>query len=103
MALKEAKARGGLSKAAQERLVEVFGLRFVNASKALEEAKVRKIVFLPSNRVVWLVSGRGRDYVILPRARFCSCEDFYFRVISHEEFLCYHLLAQVFGEAWGNM
>jgi len=98
-ALETIKAEGVLSEGTRDELAKTFGPRFENALKAIEEGKVRRLLFVPSRRVVWLVSGRERDYLILPRAGFCSCEDFYFRVISHEEFLCYHLLAQRLTEA----
>lgn len=84
-----------------EKLAKVFGTRWENALEAINCTKVKKIVFVPSNRIVWLVSGKERDYLILPNAGYCSCEDFYFRVISHEEYLCYHLLAQRLAEGIG--
>jgi predicted nucleic acid-binding Zn finger protein len=91
-----------LSEGTRGELAKIFGARLDNALKAIEESKVRRLLFMPSRRVVWLVSGRERDYFILPKAGFCSCEDFYFRVISHEEFLCYHLLAQRLAEVLGR-
>jgi len=30
----------------------------------------------------------------MPEAEFCSCDDFYFRVLDREIHLCYHLIAQ---------
>jgi predicted nucleic acid-binding Zn finger protein len=83
-------------------LLDLFGDKLDHSVKAVEEGKVKRITFSPSRRVVWQVSGKGRDYVILPNAEYCSCEDFYFRVIDHEELLCYHLLAQKLAEALGQ-
>lgn len=81
------------------RLAEVFGDRFTVAYRALEERRVKKHIFHPSGRVVWIVAGRERDYQILPLANFCSCLDFYFRVIGREKSFCYHLIAQKLAEA----
>ena len=81
------------------KLAKAFGARFENAYKAIMEGKVRKYIFSPSERVVWVVVGKEGMYQILPLANFCSCNDFYFRVIGHEAFLCYHLIAQKLAEA----
>ncbi len=77
-----------------DRLRRLFGDRFTKALHALDEGRVRKHVFSPSGRIVWTVVGEEGEYQILPVATFCSCNDFYFRVLSLDAFLCYHLLAQ---------
>jgi len=82
-----------------DRLLQLFGNRYTKALQALDEGRVRKHVFSPSGRLVWTVVGEEREYQILPLATFCSCNDFYFRVLSYETFLCYHLLAQKIAEA----
>ncbi len=82
-----------------DKLLRLFGDRFTKALQALEGGRVRKHVFSPSGRYVWTVVGEEREYQILPLATFCSCNDFYFRVLSHEASLCYHLLAQKIAEA----
>ncbi len=99
MSLNETQRMGRLSPAARNLLSKAFGARFSNAVTAVETGRVRRIAFRPSNRTVWLVSGKEREYLVLSRAGFCSCEDFYFRVIGGEETLCYHLLAQRLAEA----
>jgi len=76
------------------KLYEVFGQRFVKAFEALKESRVKKYVFKPSGRTVWIVVGKERDYLVMPEAEFCSCDDFYFRVIDKKIHLCYHLIAQ---------
>jgi predicted nucleic acid-binding Zn finger protein len=98
-ALNIIKEEGGLSDEIWAKLSKVFATRFENAVKAVEEGKIRRVTFTPSRREVWIVSGKERNYLLLPAAGYCSCEDFYFRVISHEEFLCYHLLAQRLADA----
>jgi predicted nucleic acid-binding Zn finger protein len=71
-----------------------YGALFDEAYEAVRQGKVKKYSFTPSGRVRWIVVGRHRDYLILPRAGHCTCEDFFFRVLSHEKPMCYHLLAQ---------
>jgi predicted nucleic acid-binding Zn finger protein len=100
--LNNIKENGSLSDEIRDELSKVFGTRLENAVKAVEERKVRRVTFMPSRRTVWIVSGKERDYLLLSAAGYCSCEDFYFRVISHEEFLCYHLLAQRLAGALGK-
>ena len=53
--------------------------------------KVRLYVFKPSVRKRWVVVGRHGEYLILPEANYCSCPDFFFRVISGKKSKCYHL------------
>jgi predicted nucleic acid-binding Zn finger protein len=75
-------------------LYELFGSRFTKALDALKEGRVKKYTFKPSGRVVWIVVGRERDYLIMPEAEFCTCDDFYFRVLDKKVHMCYHLLTQ---------
>ncbi|MGD8564891.1 MAG: hypothetical protein PVF96_00895 [Candidatus Bathyarchaeota archaeon] len=81
-----------------DNLHKVFGKRFINALETLRENRVKKYVFKPSRRVVWIVVGKKRDYLLMPEAQFCSCDDFYFRVLDKEIHLCYHLIAQKIAE-----
>ena len=91
---REAKAVGKLSGKNLTELYELFGQRFTKALDALKENRVKKYVFKPSGRTVWIVIGRERDYLIMPEAEFCMCDDFYFRVLDRKIHLCYHLIAQ---------
>jgi predicted nucleic acid-binding Zn finger protein len=91
---RKAKAEGKLSGKSLTELYELFGQRFTKALGALKENRVKKYVFKPSGRTVWIVIGRERDYLIMPEAEFCMCDDFYFRVLDKEVHLCYHLIAQ---------
>jgi predicted nucleic acid-binding Zn finger protein len=91
---KEARAEGKISGKNLTKLYDIFGLRFVKAFEALKEKRVKKYVFKPSGRTVWIVVGKERDYLIMPEAEFCTCDDFYFRVLDREIHLCYHLIAQ---------
>lgn len=83
----------------RQRLFTVFGQRFTRAWEAIADKRVKKYVFKPSNRVVWIVVGKGRDYLIMPTVDFCTCNDFYFRVMNRQIHLCYHLIGQKLAEA----
>lgn len=91
---KESKKEGKLTGRTLSKLHEVFNQRFTKAFETLKENRVKKYVFKPSGRVVWIVVGKKRDYLLMPEAEFCSCDDFYFRVLDREVHLCYHLIAQ---------
>lgn len=83
----------------KKKMVKTFGTRFENAYNTILNRKVKKFVFIPKEKKVWVVIGKGSVYQILPSVNFCSCNDFYFRVIGQEIFLCYHLIAQKLAEA----
>jgi predicted nucleic acid-binding Zn finger protein len=91
---REAKTEDKLSGKNLTELYELFGQRFTKALGTLKENRVKKYVFKPSGRTVWIVIGRERDYLIMPEAEFCMCDDFYFRVLDKKIHLCYHLIAQ---------
>jgi len=96
---KEAKADGKLSGKNLTELYETFGQRFTRAFEALKENRVKKYVFKPSGKTIWIVVGKERDYLIIPQAEFCTCDDFYFRVLDRQVHLCYHLIAQKIANA----
>ena len=98
---KETKAGGKLTGKNLSRLYEVFGQRFTRAFEALGEGRVKKYSFKPSGRVVWIVVGKERDYLLMPEAEFCTCDDFYFRVLDRKVHLCYHLIAQKLAKILG--
>jgi len=71
-----------------------YGKRFVRALQVVEENKVAKYQFQPSNTTTWIVKGRARQYMVIPKI-YCTCRSFYQDVvISREISMCYHLLAQ---------
>jgi len=78
---KEAKAKGKVTDKHIEQLSEALGSRFTKAWDTVKGEGVKKYVFSPSGRIVWIVVGREREYQIMPAAGFCSCDDFYFRVM----------------------
>src|SRR2546428_12243854 len=75
-------------------LTTVFQKRFSQALGLVEGGRVRKYQCSPSGRTVWVVTGRGRDYQVLPDSLFCTCDDYYFRVMERKKQLCCHIIAQ---------
>lgn len=63
------------------------------AERTVRERRVKLYIFKPSNRRRWVVIGRHGEYLVLPEAEYCSCHDFFFRVMSGEKPTCYHLIA----------
>jgi predicted nucleic acid-binding Zn finger protein len=82
-----------------QRLRNTFGDRFDKAWKLVTENRIKKYVFKPSNRSLWVAIGQNAEYLIYSHAGYCSCSDFYFRVLDNEQAYCYHLLAQKLAEA----
>ncbi len=95
----EARSERELSRSSWERLRLVFGDRFIKAWRLVLEKRIKRYIFRPSERVVWIAVGQSGEHRILPAAEYCSCDDFYFRVIDGDAGVCYHLLAQRLAEA----
>ena len=75
-----------------------YGKKFVRALRVVEENKVEKYQFKPSDTITWIVKGRSRQYLVIPKV-YCTCRSFYQEVvISRESNMCYHLLAQQIAE-----
>jgi len=91
---KKAKTEGKLTGKNLTVLYDIFGQRFTKAFEALKENRVKKYIFKPGGRIVRIVVGRERDYLIMPEVDFCTCDDFYFRVLDRQVHMCYHLIAQ---------
>jgi predicted nucleic acid-binding Zn finger protein len=88
-----------LTRTQWERLRTTLGERFDKAWQLVEQHRVKKYVFEPSGRILWVVVGKNSEYQVLPKSGYCDCNDFYFRVIDGEAGLCYHLLGQRLAEA----
>ena len=87
-------ATGKLPSEEYQNLPPSFKKRFENAVKSVEDRAVSRYAFLPSGRIVWTVRGRSGEYQIMPETNFCSCDDFYFRVMGYKRQMCYHMIAQ---------
>lgn len=72
--------------------------RMGKANKAVEAQRVKLHKFLPSGRTIWTVVGNESDSFVdfdleSSRKPYCSCDDFYFRVLSEKVPECYHIVA----------
>ena len=94
---KVVKEEGKISETHVSRLSNVFGQRSNKALEALNEIRIKKYIFQPSGRVVWIVVGKNRDYLVMPEIDYCSCYDFYFQFDRGH--VCYHIIAQKLAEA----
>ena len=75
-----------------------YGKKFIRALRVVEEKKVDKYQFKPSGSITWIVRGRARQYMVIPKV-YCTCRSFYQEVvISRDSNMCYHLLAQQIAE-----
>ena len=82
-----------------EKLATNFGERLWKALKAITEKRVIKYIFKPSNKQIWIVSGKNRDYLVISDF-YCSCDDFYLNVVIRKKNkVCYHILAKRLAEA----
>ena len=71
-----------------------YGNRFSKAVGAVLSGCVKKHAFSPSGRAIFTVVGRDGEEFIDPERPFCSCNDFFFRVLgAGADELCYHLLS----------
>lgn len=92
----------GLSNDVKRRLFEAYGDRFLKAMKLIEAHRIKKYICEPSGREFWIIVGKERDYLIIPRL-YCSCEDFYINVVTRRKVdLCYHLLSQALASSLKN-
>ncbi|MEM1586084.1 MAG: hypothetical protein QXX99_02580 [Candidatus Bathyarchaeia archaeon] len=96
------KRSGKISDENFNKLSAAFGSRFIKAWRAIKDGRIKKYIFKPSGRVVWIVVGKRRDYLVMPDAVFCTCNDFYFHVMSQKAYLCYHLIGQKIAESLGK-
>ena len=74
--------------------------RVQKALDALNDSRIKKYVFQPSGRIVWIVVGKERDYLVMPAIDYCSCDDFYYQ-FDHGH-ICYHIIAQKLAESTGH-
>jgi len=97
---KTVRSGGKVSESHAAKLSEFFGQRAARALEVLDEGRVKRYVFKPSGRVVWIVVGKRRDYLVMPAIGYCSCYDFYFQFDRGH--VCYHIIAQKLAEATGK-
>jgi predicted nucleic acid-binding Zn finger protein len=91
----KSKSEGKLLGSDMFELWKTFDQRLTKAFEAVKSERVVLHLFSPSGRKLWTVKGEHGDYVILPKAIFCSCNDFYFQIQKKMKVhLCSHLIAQ---------
>ena len=91
-----------LSEQQKQTLSKIFEKRFPPALALVEARNIASYRFKPSGRTVWIVKGRRGEYQVMPESMFCTCDDYYFRVMDNKKQLCYHLVAQQIAEAMGQ-
>ena len=72
--------------------------------RAIEAAMggcVKRHVFLPSGRYVCTVVGSNADEFVDPGKPFCSCESFFYGVLSAKVKYCYHILSYKIADESG--
>ena len=88
-----------------EELIEFLEELFPNRSEKILEVLNRgitKYTFKPSNRIIWTAIGENDEYYIYPKI-YCSCIDFYNRVVvKRKEGMCKHLIAQFISDVMNN-
>lgn len=91
------RAERRILKAHLSKLQGTFGRRLEKAMEALKDRRIKKYIFQPSGRIIWIVVGRTRDYLVMPSINYCSCADFYYQ-FDHGH-ICYHIVAQRLADA----
>ncbi|TFF89210.1 MAG: hypothetical protein EU549_01380 [Promethearchaeota archaeon] len=80
----------------------LFDKRFWKGLKLSIQNNVKKYIFLPSKRIVWIVSSESRDYYTLDNF-FCNCKDFFINIVSRREIkYCKHLIAKLLSISLDN-
>lgn len=80
-----------------------YGKKWAKALDAVSDGGVKEARFLPSGRKVITVVGRLGDEFIDPERPYCSCGNFFFRVLGGREELCYHLLSYQMAAKTGKI
>jgi len=91
-----------LTEEQKKALSKVFEKRLPQALALVDASTVINYRFKPSGRTFWVVKGRKGEYQVMPESMFCTCDDYYFRVMDNKKQLCYHLVAQQIAEALGQ-
>jgi predicted nucleic acid-binding Zn finger protein len=96
--IEEVQQERGISGSTLVKLNRLCVERFWRALKTVTSSLVKRYLFEPSNREVWVVVGKNRDYLVSDF--YCDCDDFYFKVvIKRRAKTCYHILSKLLAEA----
>jgi predicted nucleic acid-binding Zn finger protein len=100
--LDEIEKKGAISDSLRKHLLVDYGLKFSNAEGLVSSNAVKKYIFMPSGKIIWIVVGREKEYFVMPDF-YCQCDDFYINVVIRKRSkICYHLFAQALAERLGN-
>jgi predicted nucleic acid-binding Zn finger protein len=69
-----------------------LGKTFEKAIDAVVRGYVKAHIFVPSERAIYTVVGSSGDEFIDPEKPYCSCGNFFFRVMGGKREYCYHIL-----------
>lgn len=75
--------------------------QFERAIEAALGGCVKRHTFLPSGRYVYTVVGSNADEFIEPDKSFCSCESYFYGVLSAKVKYCYHILSYKIADESG--
>jgi predicted nucleic acid-binding Zn finger protein len=75
--------------------------QFKKAVEAALGGCVKRHVFLPSGRCVYTVVGSNADEFLDLEKPFCSCESYFYGVLSTKVRFCYHILSYKMAEELG--
>ena len=79
------------------------GPMFDRAVATAAAGGVKEHRFRPSGRVIRTVVGRMGEEFVDPERPYCSCSDFFFRVLNGHSKLCYHLLSCAIAAEHGKV
>ena len=79
-------------------LTKQFGDRFNDAWDIVKHRKIYKLTPASGKLVYWVIEGVNKDYVVLVKSGYCSCDDFYFNIIDGKGIACKHLIATRIAE-----
>ena len=63
----------------------------------LSEKRIKLHIFEPSQRKIWTIVGKEKEYWFDPDLNFCSCQSFYFNSIESKQ-ECYHLKSAILAK-----
>ena len=94
-------AKESLKSAAAE--FQKHGAKLDRAIDAVLAGGVKEARFLPSGRKIVTVVGKAGDEFVDPDRPYCSCSNFFFRVVGGREEICYHLLSYKIASKTGRV